>query len=274
MKVLDLFCGCGGASEGYRQAGLEIAAVADNDQVALDSHQANHPEEPGHGCEHHLIDLSDPTDFIGYWTPGEFDVIHGSPPCTQFSPANNNPDPKKGMELVRSFEEIVATLRPRYFVMENVRTILKYIDGFYPVKRTLNCADYGVPQTRIRAFCGRFPSPTPTHTKNGPRTTLDGQRLERWNGAGTVLRFEGYSKLVSKQCVGGEKGTRATREMDEPSVTVCTNDNGLSVMQFPGGGEPGKGKPGNECRSMSPRPRESTLPGQLTPQYAGCPPAY
>jgi site-specific DNA-cytosine methylase len=258
MRVLDLFCGCGGAAEGYRQAGLEVAVAIDNDPLALETHKANHPD-----ARHIEADLENGVNFLDEFTPGEFDVVHGSPPCPDFSPANNARDPERGMLLIHAFEEIVEYLKPTWFIMENVRPVLKHIDGFYPVKKVLNAADFGVPQTRHRAFCGWFPAPLPTHDRLGPRWTLDGRRLERWVGAGEALDITGVIdtgrdwadgevrhtdkpaptfsaksgqqwQLRSKHTVSGRQGTRATRSPDEPSLTVDTNPGGL--VMWTGGG--------------------------------------
>lgn len=226
MRVLDLFCGCGGAAEGYHQAGLEVAVAIDNDPLALESHEANHPD-----ARHIEGDLENGS-FLDEFTPGEFDVVHGSPPCPDFSPANNARDPARGMKLIRVFERIVEYLKPTWFIMENVRPVLKHLDGFYPVKRIINAANFGVPQTRHRAFCGRFPAPLPTHDRLGPRWTLDSRRLERWVGAGEALAITDM-QLRSKHTVGGRQGTRAIRSPDEPSVTIDTNPGGL--VMWPGG---------------------------------------
>ncbi|MBP1435460.1 DNA cytosine methyltransferase, partial [Acinetobacter baumannii] len=44
MKVIDFFSGCGGASEGLRQAGLDITIGLDFDIKAAETYQANFPE--------------------------------------------------------------------------------------------------------------------------------------------------------------------------------------------------------------------------------------
>lgn len=227
MKCLDLFCGAGGASEGYRQAGIEVAAVADNSEIAIESHKGNHRERQGYGCEHHLIDLSNPSDFIGYWTPGEFDLIHGSPPCPEFSYANNNPDPKKGMELVRSFEEIVMALQPRWWVMENVRGVLPFLRNHvvHKKKYLLCAADYGVPQIRYRAFTGMFPAPDKTHMRNGPQRTLDGRKLDKWISIRQALNLEGVIHTNRDQ---REDGSRQIRDCDEAAPAFT----GKSGMQW------------------------------------------
>lgn len=162
LRVLDVCAGAGGASEGLRRAGLRPALAIDNDPWALLSHQANHPD-----TEHLLADIStlDPS------TLGRFDVVWGSPPCMEFSSANraNGPlDTEEGMRLVRAFLGIVEAVRPRWWVMENVPGVMEHVGASVPRWIVLNAADYGVPQTRVRAFGGRFPTPRPTHDEAGP----------------------------------------------------------------------------------------------------------
>ena len=70
MKLLDLFCGAGGASKGYAMAGFEVTGVDLIDQ----------PEYPYKFIKGNALDLLDNQDFIA-----EFDVIHASPPCKAFT---------------------------------------------------------------------------------------------------------------------------------------------------------------------------------------------
>lgn len=85
MKVIDLFCGAGGFSEGFKQAGFQVVLAVDLWETALKSHLLNHPE-----CEHWLADIErlDPSRLIGF----EADVIIGSPPCTNFSKLKRGAD--------------------------------------------------------------------------------------------------------------------------------------------------------------------------------------
>ena len=80
MRLLDLFCGAGGAGEGYRRAGFEVVGV----DIAP---QPNYPFKFHQG---------DALDFIAE-NAGRFDAIHASPPCQRYSTAtgagrNKHPD--------------------------------------------------------------------------------------------------------------------------------------------------------------------------------------
>ena len=170
LTVGDLFCGAGGFSEGFEQAGFRIAWGVDNWPPALRTFKANHPK--ARTILHDIMSLS----------PGSLepvDVLIGSPPCIHFSAANRggNGDRASGMRLVRRFLTFVRELGPRYWVMENVPGLLGDLDSemtgdnirlnsgklSIPVRKVLNAADYGTPQTRKRLYSGSFPIPTPDH---------------------------------------------------------------------------------------------------------------
>ena len=170
MKVLDLFCGAGGFSTGFQQAGHQIVYGIDNDVRVKKTYQKNHPN-----AKFILNDIQklNPKDFI------DVDILIGSPPCPEFSVANNNRDIERGMELVNVFRDWVEVIQPKYWVMENVPPIEPYLDGRYPKKVILNAVNYGVPQFRKRCFAGKFRVPVPTHAKV-PIYNLEGQKLQKW----------------------------------------------------------------------------------------------
>lgn len=182
MTVIDLFCGVGGFSLGFKQAGFTVSLAVDNWKQVLDSHRANHP-----GTKHLLKDIREvkSKDLEKY----NAKIILGSPPCQQFSVANNNPDVKKGLELTNYFLDLIEDINPDYWIMENVPGVAKYIRGRILQLggriHFLNAADYGTPQIRSRVFCGRFPFPIPTHAKR-PQRTLVGN-LKKWLTVAEVL---------------------------------------------------------------------------------------
>ena len=81
-KFVDMFCGCGGASEGARLAGYDVVLAVDSWEDALIVHARNHPHT-AHLCMELPSDSQLPLPL-----PGEHWHLHGSPPCTRVSVAN------------------------------------------------------------------------------------------------------------------------------------------------------------------------------------------
>lgn len=139
-KVVDLFCGCGGFSEGFRQAGFDVILGIDEWGIALESFKHNH------GCDVIQADIRTIVDLP------ECDVIIGSPPCQNFSSLNVKKNVCGGLELVHEFERIVKHNSPKYWIWENV----EYVKRFYPQASVLNSWDFGLAQRRKRAFISNF----------------------------------------------------------------------------------------------------------------------
>lgn len=194
LTAADLFCGAGGASLGIEAAGFDLVAAVDTDTDALDTHADNCG---GFTAAHDLSVIE--TDII---PDVDVDYVHGSPPCKGFSNANDSRaiDDERN-SLVFDFIDWVAALDPKVVSMENVTGMLSISDhfiehvtaafrdiGFTAKYRTLNAADFGVPQTRKRVFTvavrddinadGRW-FPQPTHAE-AATTTLDGRELSEW----------------------------------------------------------------------------------------------
>ena len=171
MKVLDLFCGCGGFSTGFLRAGFDIKYGIDFWEGCKKTYEYNHP-----GAEFILKDIMnlEPQDFKS------IDIVIGSPPCPEFSTAKRNPNPQKGMILVNKFREWINIIKPKYWILENVPGIKQFLESkLYSKIKILNSANFGVPQGRIRCFAGNFIIPRPTHSKT-PVQTLDGRKLKKW----------------------------------------------------------------------------------------------
>jgi DNA (cytosine-5)-methyltransferase 1 len=122
-KLIDLFCGCGGMSLGASRAGFELAVAIDNDSRALASHSLNFPN-----TKHLSFDLSKTTGqqilTAAAIKRGEIDVVVGGPPCQGFSPIGKRDvnDPRN--ERLADFFRLVAEIKPKAFIMENVPGIL------------------------------------------------------------------------------------------------------------------------------------------------------
>ena len=118
MKVVDLFCGCGGMSLGLQNAGFEIVAAYDNWGPAITIYRKNftHPV-----YNKDLLDLDSVDDIIRF-TP---EMIVGGPPCQDFSISGKRNFAGKRANLTTRFAEIVSAIKPEWFIMENVYNIEK-----------------------------------------------------------------------------------------------------------------------------------------------------
>lgn len=172
LNVLDLFCGCGGLSKGFEEAGYNILIGVDFDQSALNTYNANHKTAKGI-----QLDLSEPESFdiIDKELNGQtVDVIIGGPPCQGFSLTGPRNFDDKRNELYLAMIETVKRYQPRAFMIENVPGMANLYKGEvrdeivrrftklgYTVTYKIVCAaDYGVPQIRKRlVFIGLKNSP-------------------------------------------------------------------------------------------------------------------
>lgn len=167
-KVADLFCGAGGLSLGFQNAGFDLVFATDNDKESLETYVLNF------GPHAHAIDLSTSTPRTIATKikkiAGEIDVLVGGPPCQGFSvQRRGSPDDPRNHLLLRHVQ-IGLALNAKVIIIENVPTILgnrgeaqlsEAIDSLesasYSVTATvLHAADYGVPQLRRRAFVVAF----------------------------------------------------------------------------------------------------------------------
>jgi hypothetical protein len=127
MRMLDLFCGLGGASAAFRDVGWEV--------IGVDIEPKFKPEV--------VADLT-----TWHWDGGPVDLVWASPPCVEFSrksmPCWYPDDPEPSMELVEAARRIIREVKPTWWVIENVRGAVPYI---------------GEPRQRAGAFMlwGNFP---------------------------------------------------------------------------------------------------------------------
>ena len=164
-RVLDLFAGAGGFSEGFRQTGFKIVGGIENMKAVAETFAKNF------GVDLVVEDIKKVDSRMLKEIYGEVDVVIGGPPCEAFTPANfkRMPDPldrlykdPRGL-LTLHFIRIVGDLKPKVFVMENVPQIavkplkeaLKFEFnrvGFDVKFNILRAEDYGTPSRRTRIF--------------------------------------------------------------------------------------------------------------------------
>jgi DNA (cytosine-5)-methyltransferase 1 len=204
LRCVSIFSGAMGLDIGLEQAGFEVVFAADTSAAAAGTIMANKPN-----CVLYRDDVCrlGASDILRQIAASDIDLLAGGPPCQAFSTAGRRrgiDDHRNGAPIFE-FTRLVSELRPRAFILENVRGILsasirwralpynnngKRIDDHYgslleEVLREfvragytfdvfcLNAADYGVPQSRNRVFIvgyrdGTTPRlPIATHSRAG-----------------------------------------------------------------------------------------------------------
>lgn len=185
LKCLDLFCGAGGLSLGFINAGYEIVAGIDNDDEALLSFKKNHDSAKDIQYDLSKSLFASKESIIKKLLNEQIDLIIGGPPCQGMSIAGKRlaDDPRN--KLYRAYIKTIEHFEPKAIVLENVPTITSLFDGIiaeaivndfsergYNVSvHTIFASDYGVPQKRRRTFfvglknnAFVFPEPTTKHT--------------------------------------------------------------------------------------------------------------
>ena len=144
FKMLDLFCGMGGVSDGFFAEGFQVTGI---DIV-------NAPSKLNYAYDFIHADIRelDGKDFK------EYDVIWASPPCRDFSKIGavvghrwkSPPNPRTGLELVKIARAFIDSAEPKYWVLENVSRLKKFYDE--PPVFTANLG-----KQMYRSFWGNFP---------------------------------------------------------------------------------------------------------------------
>lgn len=161
--VVSLFAGAGGLSTGFSTVGLRPQLAIELDRCAAQSYRDNlsstcleldlSRDETAHRIQH---------DFSG----SDVFAVIGGPPCQGFSTAGSRVDNDPRNQLIFSYLSIIERLSPRWFVFENVEGLLTAASGRsvtelvrlfmqlgYSISlQKINCAGYGLPQTRKRVI--------------------------------------------------------------------------------------------------------------------------
>ncbi|UMZ73113.1 DNA cytosine methyltransferase [Natranaerofaba carboxydovora] len=203
-NTISLFSGAMGLDIGLEQAGFDIKVCIEVDKVACETINKN-TNIPVINDDIYNI-TSDEILNEGRLKKDEVFLIAGGPPCQAFSTAGE----RRGFSDIRgnvilNFLRIIKEIKPKFFIMENVRGLLstkiytlpeEYIDEYkdilkikggivyflynelkkygYTISFSLfNSANYGVPQKRERIIMfgnlgeKRIPLPSPTHSEDG-----------------------------------------------------------------------------------------------------------
>ena len=251
LKGVDLFCGCGGMSRGFENAGFNIVAGFDNWKPAIRVYEANfnHPV-----IEQDLSKVKDSVSKIKLYNP---DIIIGGPPCQDFSTAGYQDETRGRAILSVCYSHIICSMKTQYFVMENVATIKNSVAfktaisnfknaGYGLTQKILDAAYCGVPQTRKRMFVigelngsdGFLDEELDKNLSKEPMTIRD--------YLGNSLGIDYYFRVPTNY------SRRGIFSVDEPSMTIRAVD-----RPIPAGykGHPNDPVPVSEVRCLTPKER-------------------
>lgn len=179
LRAIDLYSGVGGWSLGLRLAGIDVVGSYEIWAPANETNFKNN---------HHNAQTVDIRRLSLNDLPSNIDVVVGSPPCTQFSFSNRGGggDIADGLEDMKKFLEIVAHVKPKWWVMENVPRVEKIIhEELKPggtlsefrhlglKTRVFDMEELGLPQRRKRCLAGNIDMDLlASYADHTPRRTL------------------------------------------------------------------------------------------------------
>lgn len=197
LNAVDVFCGAGGLTCGFKLAGFNTILGIDNDPTAIETFKSNNKESKII-CKD--ITKITRTEIIEALDGKKIDLVIGGPPCQGFSMAGRRDPSDPRNSLFKDFLRIVTYIMPEIFVIENVFGLIsmrtskneKVIDiirteaerlGYTLTYTVLNAANFGVPQKRKRVFIigsmvGKFDIKDKSRIKQIPVKTILAQKYK------------------------------------------------------------------------------------------------
>ncbi len=250
MKTfVDLFCGGGLGARGAVNAGMKPLVAVDLWDIACKTYKANFPSAT---VLNQSIEGIDPLDHA---VPGTVDLLIASPECTNHSVAKGAaPKSEKSRETALHTVQWIASLQPRWFVIENVKEMKSWtryrelLDtlgalGYQMREEVINAADFGAPQARVRLFLigglNRLPppiSPIGLIDRKTVRDILDPDGIWRerllfvdGRAANTAARARHAIKTLGSGAeflivYYGSGGEKSWQSLDQPLRTITTVD--------------------------------------------------
>lgn len=251
MVSLEFFGCSGGMAEGFRRAGITFDFAFDKSPEACDSYEANLGHRPV------CIDATDVLRLVqGGWRPtaGELDLIVADPPCTPWSRAGKRKGMADPRDMIGQTCELIRLLRPRAYLIGNVpglddstqwhnvqRVLAPLRKAGYCIAdyASLDAADFGVPQHRVRPFwfghlegpCIRWP--LPTHGPPSDNTCLPGTELLPWVTCRAALQHLPLELLGRPVRLKQRPQDHTFSDPDRPARTTTRNPVGDGSVLAP-----------------------------------------
>ena len=244
ISAVDLFCGIGGLSYGFKQAGIDVKAGIDFDNACKYAFETN--------CNatfiHQDISSVKKEDIEKFYDSDDIRVLVGCAPCQPFSTYTLNGDKQKDQrwQLLYEFARLIKETQPEIVSMENVPNLLNFKkepvfenfvkrlkeDGYHVWYKIIYSPDYGIPQKRKRLVLlgskkGEIKLIDPTHKKEEYLTVKDAiGHLEKINSGETSTKdfVHKASKLSDKNLKRirqSKQGGSWKRDWDEELKLDC-----------------------------------------------------
>ena len=183
ISVVDLFCGAGGLTCGFEQAGLPVKAGYDTDPDCKFPYEHNNKAK----FIEQDIEYVNASDLAEHFSGSRIKVLAGCAPCQPFSTYSRRyRDRGSKWKLLRDFARLIQECQPEIVSMENVIHLKDHpiFQEFCDLLENLNyiltsdkvdCLRYGVPQTRKRLVLlasklGQINLISPTHDEGSYKT--------------------------------------------------------------------------------------------------------
>ncbi|MDE2383481.1 MAG: DNA cytosine methyltransferase [Alphaproteobacteria bacterium] len=164
LTAIDLFSGCGGLTEGLRQARFDVLAAVEIENIAAQVYKKNHRKVVMFEQDISTLSPRKLMKKVGL-KKGELDLLAGCPPCQGFSSLRTRNGAKRNRDqrnlLVKQIVRYAKALKPRAVMLENVpmlaqnnlfKAIVQDLTDlkYQVIYKVADAADFGVPQRRKR----------------------------------------------------------------------------------------------------------------------------
>ena len=128
MEIIDLFSGIGGLSLGFERAGFHVISAIDMWPDAIKTYNHNRKEKVGQ-----VITVEEFNESIlpALLKKQKVNGIIGGPPCQGFSMVGTRDEEDDRNNLYLQYVRFVDVVKPKFFILENVKGLLTLKDGFF-----------------------------------------------------------------------------------------------------------------------------------------------
>jgi len=258
LSTIDLFCGAGGITEGFREAGYKCLYANDCMPEAIETFLLNHPEAWAEAEDIEEIDPAQVRKRLGL-RKGALDVLVGGPPCQGFS--INAPErflSDRRNKLFKDYLRFLEEFEPKALLFENVPGLLSLGDGkvfrqivrefgehgYQVTSKILFAAHYGVPQERWRLIIigsrtAAIEPPKPTHYatgranfRSGGTMTFHLNETDRTRLRPAVTVGEAIGDLPRLAMGEGAETVGYTSEAESAYARAMRNPEGVTFNHF------------------------------------------